>query len=88
MRDRGVTRMRVLSGAARRWQFQMHNRMWSDNNVYGGCFARNNHLTPGVRHQLCSILPCSAATQNGGKYKFIVEPPSKLVIAPCPGPRS
>ena len=30
------------------WKFQMHNRMWSDDNVY--------------------------ATQNGGKYKFIVEP--------------
>ena len=30
------------------WKFQMHNRMWSDDNIY--------------------------ATQNGGKYKFIVEP--------------
>ena len=30
------------------WKFQMHNRMWSDDNIY--------------------------ATQNGGKYKFFVEP--------------
>ena len=36
------------------WKFQMHNRMWADDNIY--------------------------ATQNGGKYKFIVEPSKKLAI--------
>ena len=38
------------------WKFQMHNRYWSDDNVY--------------------------ATQNGGKYEFVIDrsPGSKMAI--------
>jgi hypothetical protein len=43
-----------LQAAQTGWKFQMHNRMWADDNVY--------------------------ATQNGGSYKFIVEPQEKLAI--------
>ena len=60
MRDPLVASTRALTDAVCRWRFQMHNRMWSDNNVYGELFPKKNHLTPGVvcvRRYLYSIYP-------------------------------